>query len=187
MPVDKFRNKGGVQREQKALITACAEDTAKPAAGYRKALLLKTTRKRPDSGQRKIRFYGSAIRGIYGSATLQRNFMRWFLFLSTVLSACSIRTRLRNGNQTKTCSLLMKGSHLSAKSPGLSAELRNGISSVIQDRDRHKKPYYPYCPRKSKAAANRIIPVDSPPLHFMISSALRSNHTYGRFRPQFSY
>lgn len=55
----------------------------------KKVLLPKTTRRRPDSGQRKIRFYplrsapliqsrfcGSAIRDIYGNAALRRRFMR---------------------------------------------------------------------------------------------------------------
>ena len=62
-------------------------DTVKPAARDRRALLRKTIRKRPDSGQRKIRFYpprlapliqsrfcGNAIRDIYGNAALRRRF-----------------------------------------------------------------------------------------------------------------
>ena len=160
----------------------------------------KTTQKRPDSGQRKIRFYppksalfiqsrfcGSAIKGHIWkrSITAQIHAAAPFLFckneanalftlhsellakwdtkqngniapssvhcmsnvqyhwicpnghflphllrngfdgikavLSVVLSACSIRTRLRNGTRAKTRSLLMKYPHRPQKQPSLSA------------------------------------------------------------------
>ena len=92
-------------RKRKAHITACAGDTAKPAARDRKVLLRKTTRRWPDSGQRKIRFYpprsvpliqsrfcGNAIRDIYGNAALRRRFTRQPLPLLQKRSKCAVYT-----------------------------------------------------------------------------------------------
>ena len=99
--------------------------------------------------------------------------------LSAVLSACSIRTQLRNGTQVKTPSPLMKYPLRPQKRPGLSAKTAGlNIKASYRIGPGAKGLTAHIVKGKNKAAANHTIPVDSLPLHFMISFASQSSHTY---------
>lgn len=117
------------------------------------------------------RFCGSAIRDIYENAALRRNsscdgFLPPLPFFRHAASEQKMFT-LYEVFPSST-----KWPGLSARTVGLNIKASYRIGSGAKCLTAH------IVQGKNKAAANRTIPVDSLPLHFMISSASQSSHTY---------